>query len=566
VGRKATGVSFTLNANSAGVAKGTREAAGAFAQMGTAIGHSITVLDHAMNIAKRGFDLLRGVIVDTIGTAINFRAKGDGVREMFYGFTHSVDVLKARIGDAFLPTLLALAEAFKPLIDAGVRWLTVNNRMLSQKVGEFFISTGKVIATVLLPAIRYTGLAFLGWEAILDGVRYAFDEFIAGNLDGLAALLNAMKTALSPFGIDNPLSKAVGAAATAVEGLGRSFHESADANLADISKVGDKIDAWNAKIDGVSSATWKAFGSADALLKKWTQIGPGATVGIDLARQRTELYNEALAKAGKAGNVLRSHVQTFEEIQEEGQKATADLERARAGMLGIAEAAKSASPEQLVELTSQLHILEEQARVADFSVTKMLDAQKQRIEALSQGYAKYGEEIGNLFGQIADGTLKGAAAASGAARIVLHAVRDVAMKAIEAAAAKSAAEAYASQAGIPIVGPFLAVGAASAAFAFVDQFLTKFATGGFVGGTGDRDTVPALLTPGEYVMSRSEVAAGAPKWQRPAMQVVVNNVNNNIVPESDAQFSRRAMAFEKLVQDAITSGRIRIPAPALGSP
>jgi phage-related protein len=34
-----------------------------------------------------------------------------------------------------------------------------------------------------------------------------------------------------------------------------------------------------------------------------------------------------------------------------------------------------------------------------------------------------------------------------------------------------------------------------------------FASGGFVPGTGDADSVPAMLTPGEYVMSRSEVAA-----------------------------------------------------------
>jgi hypothetical protein len=35
--------------------------------------------------------------------------------------------------------------------------------------------------------------------------------------------------------------------------------------------------------------------------------------------------------------------------------------------------------------------------------------------------------------------------------------------------------------------------------------IKEFATGGIVGGTGTRDTVPAMLTPGEVVLNRQAV-------------------------------------------------------------
>lgn len=88
---------------------------------------------------------------------------------------------------------------------------------------------------------------------------------------------------------------------------------------------------------------------------------------------------------------------------------------------------------------------------------------------------------------------------------MLDVMLDVAQQMIMAAAAKSAAEAYASQAGIPVVGPLLGAAAAAAAFAFVRSYLGKMqgmADGGWVrGGTPGKDSVPIMAMPGEYVLS-----------------------------------------------------------------
>jgi tape measure domain-containing protein len=72
---------------------------------------------------------------------------------------------------------------------------------------------------------------------------------------------------------------------------------------------------------------------------------------------------------------------------------------------------------------------------------------------------------------------------------------------------KAAFAAYNSLIGIPFAGPFLAAGAAASAVLYGQQQLrqieaAQFAEGGVVPGIGNKDTVPALLTPGEVVVPK----------------------------------------------------------------
>jgi hypothetical protein len=67
-----------------------------------------------------------------------------------------------------------------------------------------------------------------------------------------------------------------------------------------------------------------------------------------------------------------------------------------------------------------------------------------------------------------------------------------------AAAKAGAAKAYQAMAGIPIVGPALGAVAAAGAFAL----MLGFEKGGIVPGVGQGDIVPAMLTPGEAVLTK----------------------------------------------------------------
>jgi hypothetical protein len=66
-------------------------------------------------------------------------------------------------------------------------------------------------------------------------------------------------------------------------------------------------------------------------------------------------------------------------------------------------------------------------------------------------------------------------------------------------AKKGAVKAYNAFADIPVVGPVLGAAAAVGAFGF----LMAFQNGGTVPGTGSGDTVPAMLSPGETVVSKA---------------------------------------------------------------
>lgn len=97
-------------------------------------------------------------------------------------------------------------------------------------------------------------------------------------------------------------------------------------------------------------------------------------------------------------------------------------------------------------------------------------------------------------------------------------------------------KAQGSQAGIPIVGPALALIAGAAMFATTMALKSKlkpaevqYAQGGYIsagmvkGGAWGRDSVPALLEPGERVLSKAETEAY--DAQRAATQNIVININ-----------------------------------------
>ena len=115
----------------------------------------------------------------------------------------------------------------------------------------------------------------------------------------------------------------------------------------------------------------------------------------------------------------------------------------------------------------------------------------------AQDWAHMAQDMGAAFGQaivaMTDDTKAGA-------KIMLRAIIDMIEKTVMGYMVAWATAAGSAVAGVPVVGPALAVGAASAAFAVAKGYMAKFADGGVVtGGREGEDSVPALLTPGEVV-------------------------------------------------------------------
>ena len=98
--------------------------------------------------------------------------------------------------------------------------------------------------------------------------------------------------------------------------------------------------------------------------------------------------------------------------------------------------------------------------------------------------------------------------------------------------------------------------------------IQRFAAGGPVLGTGNLDTVPALLTPGEVVLSRRDVdeikktyrdvgnmrPMAAPDVKVPETHVVVNNYGNNEVKTSTGRGANGQQLIYITVRDAMRRG------------
>jgi hypothetical protein len=162
--------------------------------------------------------------------------------------------------------------------------------------------------------------------------------------------------------------------------------------------------------------------------------------------------------------------------------------------------------------------------------------------------------VGDAYGKVFHAMLSGQASVAAGwlamSGIMGSVIIDMAQKAIMAHAVESAAAAFKSQAGIPIVGPFLAAAAAATALGVVKGYINQlpaFATGGEVrGGVPGRDSVMAMLTPGERVLTVQENR----EMKRGGNQAQMVNQSTN-VSISMAMPMQRA-DIDRYIRDTIT--------------
>jgi hypothetical protein len=323
-------------------------------------------------------------------------------------------------------------------------------------------------------------------------------------LDAFSAIANALP------GVPASIRDGLESAKATVESFRRTAVDGLKNAAASVVNVGDEIadlqfkqDAWNTVLGDTRFKLEQAGLAAvdiDDILKNLTPTTDEAAKAFrKLAEEKAfaKLAQDALTAAEDVEEFLRPMQLVGIET---GPQAEAALEAIKLEMLGIAAAAKVASAEDLPALIEQLKELIKTQQL----LQGVVDEQKASQERLQDQAAQTGMVIGDSFGSAFGSILNGASNAEDAftqfAKTAKAAALDAAEKIATAAAVKWAVEAGSSQAGVPIVGPALAAAAASAAFALAKSFILKLGEGGIVPGTGNRDSVPALLTPGELVV------------------------------------------------------------------
>jgi|GEM_PF-3050281 len=120
----------------------------------------------------------------------------------------------------------------------------------------------------------------------------------------------------------------------------------------------------------------------------------------------------------------------------------------------------------------------------DVRLKDFLRVQAEEEKSLKEHFAvvkSIADGIGAAMAGVLDHTISVKKAFADMAKAVIHSLIEMAIKAIEAYAASAAGAAFFSQIGIPLIGPFLAVGAAAAASALVLGLLSAVpsAAGGY---------------------------------------------------------------------------------------
>jgi hypothetical protein len=281
----------------------------------------------------------------------------------------------------------------------------------------------------------------------------------------------------------------------AIEGLGDSAEEAVPqgdmfAGVMELirdaaSQAEAEVEALNEQLDGAVSAMMakKDASWGDVLATREGAGGGGAyAADVEAAQTAEEMKLEAVEERISA-------------------EKSAEIER-----IQMIEDAEMASADRIAAKTMQAAA---ETKRAQMQMEIQAAAERERLAAeMVQGYADAGAAVGDILGQVLTEEMTVGQGMVAVTRMILSSVIEMVTKSVIAKSLDAAAGAASSQAGIPIIGPFLAAAAMGSMLALVQGLLggmPGMASGGMiVPGAHMSDRVPALLTPGERVLTRAE--------------------------------------------------------------
>jgi hypothetical protein len=440
------------------------------------------------------------------------------------------------VGNAFLPAVRDLGTALLPVVRGVADWAKENSFLMSN------IGIGLISVTGLLAAVTTLGLIIpplaVGFSTLslaITGVRIAMLSIpgwgwaIAGGLaiGGLVTAIYNLETeaADTPKKIGDinaaliAMKPAAADATSAVQTFGIETGQ-AIKDLMDSTSYGKLpveevvVDAIKGAEPEVSAEIWK-LGIQTG--NKWREAVAAASAGVSAELKISD------DKAGSTEGIVASESESL-----------AQLDAIRGEYLGKQMAAdKQYNAERLSDKKAMLEAEEAlwnertasiQAGYSTFTQS-LLDSDmtgRERANAVWQSFASTAiaqitrMSVQYVIRHLAMKTVAVSTAATEQAAIVSTAAVSTGAAATEQASAISLAVAWMKVAYAKLtafygfLGPFAPVaaiatiGAALAGIAMVTKAALGFEQGGVVPGSGNRDSVPAMLTPGERVLTVAE--------------------------------------------------------------
>jgi hypothetical protein len=421
------------------------------------------------------------------------------------------------------PTINAALEVGAKLVQELTKWIAENRGGMEQWVARGFeyVVSG---AYLVIDALELSGDAFFAFKAVgtlaIGGVVQVFDSLLEATgktLSVFADLLNVIPGDAGQLGDGiNSALDGIADLQDAAEGTQEDLNGQAAAALAGFGTVHEAAEKARAKVAQVGQAV------TDTAAKIATQV-PGATAVAKAAIEEEEMsIDDAIEK------MMAMNTKWADQHAAEAKRAA---EAAKAAMVDAELQIGQAMGNAMGSLITGAATAEQAWKGMLGSV---LDVVQDVVMSAIKAYAI--QTTASVAASTTQATAATAAAATTAAVTTASATT-----AIVANAASAATGAASSQASIPYIGPVLAVAAAGAIFAFVRGFLTKFHTGGEVGGP--KREVPALLLRGEQVLNRGEAADY--RSGRSGGTMVFNASFSSTVPPDTIETKRAAREFER---------------------
>mgnify|MGYP003654908381 CR=1 FL=1 len=487
--------------------KGLNKVFSAFANVGKAFGASLVVANQGLELLSKGWRLVSNQIKGSVSAAIELRGKTDPLVKRFKSLGSAVKGIRATFGTAFLSAVTAIGDAFRPVLKQAKNWMEENRAMIALKIvdtifdianalingvaeaasiaaqsmatlrGVFLTSLKGIVDTVGAFAI------FIGKEDELAEVSYKLEQQIIANDKAFVNFSDELEVARQRAQrlVNDGLKPAKKAAKEYADEAGRTGDKSPTQRITELKDALFKIqpafrDAVKGGLKGLDRKEGIIF------LEKLERRLDFVSRNIGLMTQKN------LPEFAKAlESVFKDMGVDFDFM---GFIDTKDLDTAKA-MVSLLERFGTANVVDIKEafniLKDQFDLVNEKQMVIGFIRKVLMAYAVQTMGLLLLDEVKERGALGLITG------LLGASVVMGIFEGFIRRIPDGGIK--------------------------------------------KMRSGGMVtGGVPNRDSVPALLMPGEYVSTKEEVQAA--RESSGSGGGTVNMSINTAVPPSRAQMER----------------------------
>ena len=547
-----------------------------------AFGFAVIAVNQGVELLSKGFRFVTSALSSSVQAAIDLRGESDPLVRSFGRMRTSLKSIQATLGSSFLAAFTAIGKAFEPAVTGAKDFLENNRKLIATKIVQFLFKAAQAITE---------GIAFGLNQA--NTIWHALTSTIDLSIMSIAKFVGAWSMAMLSIEFTEKgqkiLNERIEKMATIYDAAEKRVNGAADAHKDYSDRIEAQKIALQALINkGYLPAMKAAKDAADAMGETKTETAEERMIAFrerlgKLGPQIQEAYRKALeGKSRKEGMLIAETLERdLDLVSRQAQtlsaetlpKVAKDVEAAFAKvgvdfkfpvdknniplMKELIDQAVSMHEAFLLFEKEDFNLQHDKVELTAEKLKALHAAQLAHQKALNLETVVYEDmlanipnlvvTIGNKMGSVMADVVKGQKKAGQAfAEIMQQALWltiEVIKQSLMGYAVKTMGLLIAGEVASKgvfglITGAILGAIALSAFQGLISKLpagqVQGMAQGGLVtGGVAGRDSVPAMLTPGEFVVPKRDVDAA-----RSGGGSSVNMTINTAVPPSRAEMKR----------------------------